>query len=194
MRIDISIRNCLERIERSKNKSELRTNLGEMLSIIQKGISLHLSDIRTNARVAQKGIQCYARSVDSQMAFICGQYAATIDSMIDMYKNDKYQAEINSVFASEVVRTIAIYLLKNKCSELQTVAKNIHIVAHDGGSVVYETVAVSSEDFEKAIVDMENVNIILRDYIGEREYIELSANGYTYMGRHYFEKEGFNLW
>lgn len=194
MRLDIAVRNRIDRASYATNVLELRAALNDLVNCIQNAIDNRISDVYKQALIARKGLFNIAKNADGQMAFVCGQYAATIEHMIDIYKANRHQEEINKVFDNEVSRVIAIYLWKNKCSELQTVDENMHIVKHDNGSVVYETVSVSSKDFERAIVDMKNVNIILRNYIGEREYIELSANGYAYMRRHYFEKEGINLW
>jgi hypothetical protein len=36
---------------------------------------------------------------------------------------------------------------------------------------------------------------LVRDDVGpDCEWVELSADGYTYMKRYYFEKEGFKTW
>ena len=194
MRIDISIRNCLNRIGRSKDIHELRNNLSQLLCVIQKGIELRLSDMREHSRVACKGLMHHAKEMDGKMAFVCGQYASTIDHMMDDYKIVKANEEINQLFGNKIVGVIATYLWNHKCSNLQTVYQDIRVIEHEENSIVYETIGIEAEEFEQVLHDMKQANIIIRDYLGDHEYIELSANGYEYMRRHYFEKEGINLW
>ena len=178
MRLDLIVRNRINNAKYAKTEMELRKILSDIVNALNTAMEKRYDSALTQARIAIKGIRQIAK-MNNSMAYVCGQYDALIDHMINIHRSNIHMDSVNEIMGSETSQAIAKYLLKNGCSLRNAVGCHI---------------GISKNLFDVCMDTLIKLGIIRQDVGPECEWVELSSEGYAYMRMHYFEKEGFKIW